>query len=54
MSVPGAAVPRVVDGLEALNKRENDRALTHFSEAVFNFDPFYAEYGVQSLTKIRA
>jgi tetratricopeptide (TPR) repeat protein len=44
---------RLVDGLNALNQRDNDRALTHFSEAVFNFDPFYAEYGVQSLQKGR-
>ncbi len=44
---------QLVDGLNALNKRDNDRALTHFSEAVFNFDPFYAQYGVQSLPKER-
>jgi hypothetical protein len=37
---------RLVDGLNALNKRDNDSALSHFSEAVFNFDPFYAEHGV--------
>jgi hypothetical protein len=45
---------RLVDGLEALNKRDNDRALTHFSEAVFNFDPFYADHGVRSVAKSRA
>jgi hypothetical protein len=37
---------RLVDGLNALNKRDNDSALNYFSEAVFNFDPFYAEHGV--------
>lgn len=44
---------RLVDGLNALNKRDNDTALSHFSEAVFNFDPFYAEHGVLSTTKSR-
>jgi hypothetical protein len=44
---------RLVDGLNALNKRDNDRALTHFSEAVFNFDSFYAQCGVQSPPKVR-
>jgi hypothetical protein len=44
---------RLVDGLNALNKRDNDSALTYFSEAVFNFDPFYAEYGVLPSGKIR-
>jgi predicted oxidoreductase len=43
-----------VDGLDALNKRDNARALTHFSEAVFNFDPFYADHGVRSLSKSSA
>jgi hypothetical protein len=42
---------RLVDGLDALNRRDNARALTHFSEAVFNFDPFYADYGVRSVAK---
>lgn len=37
---------RLVDGLNALNKRDNDSALNYFSEAVCNFDPFYSEYGV--------
>jgi hypothetical protein len=45
---------RLVDGLDALNKRDNARALTHFSEAVFNFDPFYADHGVRSLSKSSA
>jgi hypothetical protein len=44
---------RLVDGLNALNKRDNDQALTHFSEAVFSFDSFYAQYGVQPLPKAR-
>jgi hypothetical protein len=44
---------RLVDGLNALNKRDNDSALTYFSEAVFNFDPFYAEHGVLPSDKIR-
>jgi hypothetical protein len=44
---------RLVDGLNALNKRENDKAITHFSEAVFNFDSFYAEHGVQKLARLR-
>lgn len=33
-------------GLQALNKRDNERALNHFTTAVFNFDPFYNEFGV--------
>jgi hypothetical protein len=44
---------RLVDGLNALNKRENDKAMTHFSEAVFNFDSFYGEHGVQLLEKFK-
>ncbi len=33
-------------GLEALNRRDNDQALQHFAQAVFEFDPFYREMGV--------
>lgn len=44
---------RLVDGLNALNKRDNDSALNYFSEAVFNFDPFYAEHGVLPNGKAR-
>jgi hypothetical protein len=44
---------RLVDGLNALNKRDNDSAVGHFSEAVFNFDPFYAEHGVLPSGKSR-
>jgi len=35
-------------GLQALNKKDNESALSHFSEAVYNFDPFYAQWGVCS------
>jgi len=44
---------RLVDGLNALNKRDNDTAVGHFSEAVFNFDPFYEEHGVLPSGKSR-
>jgi hypothetical protein len=37
---------RLAEGLDALNKRDNARALESFSEAVFNFDSFYADHGV--------
>ena len=33
-------------GLEALNKRDNETALEHFSKAVFNFDSFFTDTGV--------
>jgi len=33
-------------GLMALNKRDNKTALEHFTEAVFNFDTFYKDYGI--------
>lgn len=33
-------------GLAALNKRDNETALQHFSAAVFNFDPFYSQHGL--------
>jgi hypothetical protein len=39
---------RLAEGLEALTRRDNDRALASFSDAVFNFDSFYAEHGVAS------
>ena len=35
-------------GLQALNQKDNETALSHFSEAVFNFDPFFAQWGVCS------
>jgi hypothetical protein len=37
---------RLAEGLDALNKRDNAKALASFSDAVFNFDSFYAEHGV--------
>lgn len=33
-------------GLAALNRRDNDSALGHFSEAVFQFDEFYTQIGI--------
>jgi hypothetical protein len=38
---------RLAEGLDALNKRDNARALASFSDAVFSFDPFYSEHGVR-------
>ena len=32
---------KLKDGLEALNRRDNETALNKFTEAVFNFDEFY-------------
>lgn len=40
---------RLKEGLEALNKRDNEEALSKFTEAVFNFDPFYSEMGLDKL-----
>jgi hypothetical protein len=42
---------RLAEGLDALNKRDNTRALQSFSEAVFTFDSFYAEHGVNKSQK---
>lgn len=39
----------LMSGLEALNKRDNDTAIDHFAKAVFNFDGFYALYGLDSM-----
>lgn len=39
---------QLVEGLNALNRRDNETALAHFSRAVFQFDPFYIELGVRS------
>lgn len=36
-------------GLEALNRRDNKAALEKFATAVFNFDAFYREFGLDSL-----
>lgn len=44
---------RLAEGLDALNKRDNTRALQSFSEAVFTFDSFYAEHGVTTPQKSR-
>ncbi|RMG39561.1 MAG: hypothetical protein D6719_13145 [Candidatus Dadabacteria bacterium] len=40
---------RLEQGLEALNKHDNDQALDCFAEAVFNFDPFYRELGLDKI-----
>jgi hypothetical protein len=37
---------RLAEGLEALNQRDNERALASFSDAVFTFDSFYNEIGL--------
>lgn len=34
-------------GLQALNRRNNEEAVEHFAEAVYNFDSFYSDYGVK-------
>ncbi len=39
---------RLAEGLDALNKRDNARALASFSDAVFSFDTFYSEHGVRN------
>lgn len=44
---------RLAEGLDALNKRDNSRALESFSEAVFTFDSFYAEHGVTAPSRQR-
>ena len=33
-------------GLEALNRQDNETALSHFADAVFSFDSFYQDLGV--------
>lgn len=38
------------DGLEALNKRDNENALAHFAQAVFQFDGFYKQYGIDKMS----
>jgi hypothetical protein len=42
---------RLAEGLDALNKRDNNRALASFSDAVFSFDSFYSEHGVKNPAK---
>lgn len=34
------------EGLDALNKRDNKRAFQLFSQAVYDFDPFFEEFGM--------
>jgi hypothetical protein len=36
------------EGLDALNRRDNERALQHFTSAVFSFDPFYEQLGISA------
>lgn len=43
----------LMKGLEALNKRDNSTAYQCFSEAVFNFDPFYNDYGLDRIATQR-
>lgn len=44
---------RLAEGLDALNKRDNARALASFSDAVFSFDSFYSEFGVRSALRLK-
>jgi hypothetical protein len=37
------------EGLDALNRKENETALTHFAKAVFQFDGFYKNQGLDEL-----
>lgn len=37
---------KLIKGLDALNRRDNEEAFEHFSEAVFNFDPFYSKMSI--------
>ena len=46
-----AVQTRLAQGLSALNAKDNSRAIEHFSEAVFNFDPFFAQHGVELAAK---
>lgn len=39
----------LTEGLAALNRRENEKALGLFARAVFSFDSFYADYGLDRL-----
>ncbi len=39
-------------GLQALNAKDNGTALEHFATAVFSFDEFYGQHGVNSLKDI--
>ncbi|GEM_PF-5238367 len=37
------------EGLDALNRKENEAALTHFAKAVFQFDGFYKNQGIDKI-----
>lgn len=39
-------------GLQALNQRDNVKAFEFFSKAIFNFDNFYREIGIEKLGRI--
>lgn len=42
---------RLHAGLAALNSRDNETALSHFTEAVFSFDSFYTETGLDRIRR---
>lgn len=42
---------KLSSGLAALNRRENLVALEHFADAVFSFDPFYRQFGVDRVRR---
>ncbi len=46
-----AVQTRLAQGLNALNDKDNARAIEHFSQAVFSFDPFFAQHGVELTRK---
>lgn len=37
---------RLADGLEALNSKDNKRALANFAQAIFDFDPLFRDAGL--------
>lgn len=39
------------NGLAALNKQQNEDALSHFAKAVFTFDNFYTENGIDHIVR---
>lgn len=39
------------EGLDALNRRDNEKAFEYFSKAIFNFDSFYREAGIAGLMR---
>lgn len=46
-----AVQTRLAQGLNALNSNDNSRAIEHFREAVFQFDPFFVQHGVERSNK---